>query len=259
MPVPNCTGTPVLFTALQTDAGTNPTYQWQVNGLNTGTNTITFTSNTLGDGDLVSCTLTNNGSCAGAISAKSNIINVAVLSALDPAPTVAISASVNDVYPGTAITLTATTQNAPSVTTYQWKVNGANAGLNQGTFTSKTFKNGDEVTCTITISNACTLPATSNILVINILPPLAITVANVFTPNGDGTNDTWSIPNLSYYPDCLVRVFNRYGNKIMQSTGYTKAWDGTYGGKQLPPGVYYYIINIKDGNQKLSGNVTILR
>jgi gliding motility-associated-like protein len=259
IPAPNCTGTPVLFTALQTDAGTNPTYQWQVNGLDAGTNTATFTSDTLADGDLVSCTITNNSSCAGPVSAKSNVINVGVLSALDPAPTVTISALVNDVYSGTAITLTATTQNAPSGTAYQWKVNGANAGLNQSTFTSTTFKNGDEVTCTITVSNACTLPATSNVLIINILPPLSITIANAFTPNGDGVNDTWSIPNLSYYSDCLVSVFNRYGNKILQSTGYTKPWDGSYGGKPLPPGVYYYIINIKDGNQKLSGNVTILR
>lgn len=259
IPTPNCAGTPVLFTALQTDAGTNPTYQWRVNGLDAGTNTATFTSNTLADGDQVSCTLTNNSSCAGPVPAKSNVITVGVLSALDPAPTVAIAASANDVYSGTAITLTATTQNAPSVTAYQWKVNGVNAGSNQSTFTSTIFKNGDEVTCTITVSNACTLPATSNIVTINVLPPLAITVANIFTPNGDGVNDTWSIPNLSYYPDCLVSVFNRYGNRIMQSTGYAKPWDGTYGGKPLPPGVYYYIINIKDGNQKLSGNVTILR
>ncbi|QEC78202.1 T9SS type B sorting domain-containing protein [Mucilaginibacter ginsenosidivorax] len=256
---PNCNGTVILFTANPTNAGTSPTYAWQVNGSAVGTNSTTFSSSTLANGDVVTCTLTNSSTCAGPLSAQSNTITLNVIKPLNPSPSVTITASANGVYAGTAVRFTATAQPA-AVTTYQWQVNGTNMGLNQSTFTGNAFNNGDVVTCTITTSNACTAPVTSNLLVVNILPPVVITVVNAFSPNGDGVNDTWNIPNLSFFPDCLVSVFNRYGLKVMQSTGYTKAWDGTYGGKTLPAGVYYYIIDTKDSSRpRLSGNVTILR
>jgi gliding motility-associated-like protein len=41
--------------------------------------------------------------------------------------------------------------------------------------------------------------------------------------------------------------------------GYGKPWAGTYNGASLPTGTYYYIIDLKDGRQKLSGQVTIIR
>lgn len=86
-----------------------------------------------------------------------------------------------------------------------------------------------------------------------------IVIPNVFTPNGDGINDVWNINALTDYPQCLVSVYNRYGGLVYQSKGYSKPWDGTYGGSQVPPGTYYYIIDPKNGVQQLSGFVAILR
>ena len=87
-----------------------------------------------------------------------------------------------------------------------------------------------------------------------------LVVPNAFTPNGDGINDTWNINTLSFqYPDCTVDVFNRYGQQLFHSEGYSKPWDGTYNKKPLPVGTYYYIINLKNGAQPLSGSLTILR
>ncbi|MEO7213746.1 gliding motility-associated C-terminal domain-containing protein [Mucilaginibacter sp.] len=83
-------------------------------------------------------------------------------------------------------------------------------------------------------------------------------IVNTFTPNGDGINDYWVIKGLDTYPDATVNIFNRYGKSVFQSTGYAKPFDGTYNGKPLPAGVYYYMINLKRGDI-LSGNVTILR
>lgn len=255
---PNCSGTAILFTASPTNAGTSPVYAWQVNGSAAGTNSPTFSSSTLADGDVVTCTLTNNSTCAGPVSAQSNAISVNVITPITLSVTIAASA--DGVRAGTAITFTANAQPSTAITAYQWQVNGVNVGFNEGTFTGNTFNNGDVVTCTVATANACSPPVTSNLLVVNILPPVVITVVNAFSPNGDGVNDTWNIPNLSFFPDCVVSVFNRYGLKVMQSTGYTKAWDGRYGGKTLPAGVYYYIIDTKDSSRaRLSGNVTILR
>jgi len=256
---PNCSGTTILFTATAVNEGANPTYSWQVNGFAAGTNSPSFSSNTLAGNDVVTCTLINNSTCAGPVSAISNPITVNILSALDPIPLVTITASTDGVSAGTPITFTADVQNTSSVNAYQWQVNGVNAGLSQSTFTGGDFYNNDVVSCIITTGNPCTAPVLSNALTVHILPPVTITVANAFTPNGDGINDTWSIPNLSFFPNSRVRVFNRYGLIVMQSTGYAKAWDGSYGGKSLPPGVYYYIIDAINGYPKLSGSVTILR
>ena len=69
-------------------------------------------------------------------------------------------------------------------------------------------------------------------------------VPNTFTPNGDGINDKWLIENLAIYPTHRIEVFNRYGQVVFESKDYTAAWDGTYKGKELPAGTYYYVIEL---------------
>ena len=87
----------------------------------------------------------------------------------------------------------------------------------------------------------------------------ALLIPNAFTPNGDGINDIWDIKYLDYYPNCTVNIFTRYGENVYQSVSYPIPWDGRYKGSALPTGVYYYIINLKNGTGLLSGNVTIIR
>jgi gliding motility-associated-like protein len=92
---------------------------------------------------------------------------------------------------------------------------------------------------------------------INVSPELII--PNTFTPNGDGINDLWDIRGLTAYQQATIDVFDRYGQKLFHSIGYGVPWDGTYNGKQLPTGVYYYIIDTKVNSQVLSGSITIIR
>lgn len=84
-------------------------------------------------------------------------------------------------------------------------------------------------------------------------------VPNSISPNGDGTNDTWKIAGASNYPDAEFFVFNRNGDRIFYSKGYTKEFDGTDNGKPLTVGVYYYLIDLKTDCGKLSGSLTILK
>lgn len=87
-----------------------------------------------------------------------------------------------------------------------------------------------------------------------------VTVPNAFSPNADGTNDTWNIFQLDAYPDATLGVFNRYGQQVYRSRGYNKAWDGTNNGAPLPAGTYYYVIDLKNGlGKNLSGWVLIIR
>ena len=86
-----------------------------------------------------------------------------------------------------------------------------------------------------------------------------VVVPNAFTPNGDGINDFWDIKYLNLYPGNTVNIFDRYGRKIFTSNGYGIPWDGTYNGAALPTGVYYYIIDSKNGSKPIAGNVTIIK
>lgn len=86
-----------------------------------------------------------------------------------------------------------------------------------------------------------------------------VIVPNAFSPNGDGINDVWSIEALETYSESVIAVFNRYGQEVFQSRGYSKTWDGKYNGKPLPAGTYYYVIDLKNGSPALNGWVLIVR
>jgi gliding motility-associated-like protein len=84
-----------------------------------------------------------------------------------------------------------------------------------------------------------------------------VVIPNAFSPNNDGTNDTWQIPALQTYPGPEITVFNRYGQSVYRSKGYGTAWNGSFNGKRLPVGTYYYVIDLKIG-EVLSGWVMIV-
>ncbi len=91
---------------------------------------------------------------------------------------------------------------------------------------------------------------------------LKLDIPNTFTPNEDGYNDTWKIPSLESYPNCLVQIFDRWGQLVYSSTGYNekKAWDGKINGKKGNETVYFYTIELRDDSKEtLKGSVTIIR
>ena len=84
-------------------------------------------------------------------------------------------------------------------------------------------------------------------------------VPNTFTPNGDGINDKWEIEFLSLYPNHHIQIFNRYGQVILDTKNYITPWDGTYKGKPLPAGTYYYIIDLDGLRATKKGYITIIK
>jgi len=84
-------------------------------------------------------------------------------------------------------------------------------------------------------------------------------IPNTFSPNGDGIHDRWEIKYLESYPGATVEIYNRYGQLLFKSVGYSKPWDGTFKGSPLPAGTYYYIINPKNGRRQMAGFVDIIR
>jgi alpha-tubulin suppressor-like RCC1 family protein len=85
-----CDGTNVVFTAVPLNGGASPSYQWKVNGLNTGTNINSFSTSLLKNGDVVSVVMTSNKSCLTTASVNSNAVVMSILSALQP-PVISIN------------------------------------------------------------------------------------------------------------------------------------------------------------------------
>jgi gliding motility-associated-like protein len=117
-----------------------------------------------------------------------------------------------------------------------------------------TPKTNQEYTIQVTGTGSCTV---SDKLLIRVLKPFII--PNIFTPNGDGVHDVWSIPELANYPGASVEIFTRGGMKIFSSVGYERPWDGTYNGQPVPVATYYYIIRPNFRDMLFSGSVTIVR
>lgn len=84
-------------------------------------------------------------------------------------------------------------------------------------------------------------------------------IPNTFSPNNDRINDRWEIQYLDEYPNNLTQVFTRAGQKVFESRGIYKPWDGTFKGKVLPMDTYYYIIEPGSGREPFTGFVTIIK
>ncbi|RYJ53300.1 T9SS type B sorting domain-containing protein [Flavobacterium petrolei] len=133
---------------------------------------------------------------------------------------------------------------------YQYTLDGESYG-NKSNFII--YKSGD-YTVTVTDVNGCTATATRYFEFIDIKIP------NVFTPNGDGNNDTWAPTNTINYKDLVYDVFDRYGRKL-GSYREGQFWDGKYNGTELPSGDYWYVIKIRDVKdaREFVGHFTLYR
>ena len=137
--------------------------------------------------------------------------------------------------------------------TYAWS---PATGLSSATILNPVVTPTADITYTLTVTSSKGCSASGRVSVSVLKAPV---VPNTFTPNGDGINDTWNIKYLDTYADGTVEVFNRYGNKVYSSVGYSIPWDGRFKNVSLPVSTYYYIINPKHGRKIISGWVAIIR
>lgn len=92
-----------------------------------------------------------------------------------------------------------------------------------------------------------------------------IDIPNVFTPNGDGLNETFH-PKGEPVPGYKLFIYNRWGVLLFQTTDFFQGWNGQYHGADCPDGTYYYLVMFEDPalqqNQEIikkSGVVTLIR
>jgi gliding motility-associated-like protein len=85
-----------------------------------------------------------------------------------------------------------------------------------------------------------------------------IGAAKLFSPNGDLTNDTWVVKNITMIESCPIKIFNRLGKKVFEANAYENNWDAVLNGRPLEEGDYYYVIQC-GSSKKYSGAIRLIR
>lgn len=256
-PAAVCQGNPITFNASPVNGGTTPVYQWQVNGVNTGTNSATYSSNTLANGDTITCVMTSNATCASPQTALSNSIPLTV----EPLPQLD-TGQIFYLAEGQSITLAPGLAGNSSGYSFTWSPG-----------TSLSDSAAADPMATPTRTTVYTLAATSaggceasTKVIVDVFTKLYI--PNAFTPNGDGRNDIFYI--LNGPPDSQIRdlsVYDRWGAKVFQVHNAPTAdpafgWNGNYKGAPAPAGTYVYVLamSFADGTQQaFQGTILLIR
>jgi gliding motility-associated-like protein len=239
-----CKNDVFIATATITNCPDNSSYLWYVNGeLVAETVDSVFQTSSLNQGDIVSVETACYALCADTVNASTGTINVYSF-ALDAGLDQTINA-------GESAQLMGTT----SATIYAWS---PSFGVSD-TSSLYPFVYPLETTTYMlsATENDCSL---QDFVTISINEELLF--PTTFSPNDDGINDTWEITGINQFPNSFVRIYDRWGQEIFQSTGYskTKAWDGTIKSNKLAEGVYFYIIQLRDdAKREFKGSITLIR
>jgi gliding motility-associated-like protein len=246
--LPVCTSAPVAFGIdVVANIGSNPQYQWQVDGVSVaGATSPRFSSTTLRDGQAVTLVVRSTDACGHPATATSNAVRVTVN------PPVQVSAGPDKtITEGESVVLEGTADGTYPVT---WSPSQ-----------TLTFVAGNQlrpvaaplVTTTYALSAGAGYCGGTSLVTVTVLP--RVRIPNAFSPNGDNNDDTWQIDNIEAYPNSRVLVFNRWGAKIFEAANYTRGseWRGTINGQPAPFGTYYYVITLGNG-KSFTGPLTVI-
>ncbi|MFN7846845.1 MAG: gliding motility-associated C-terminal domain-containing protein [Bacteroidota bacterium] len=223
-----CTGENVTFTSTITGGGTNPQYQWFINGnAVAGATNATFATSNFQNADNVTLQLISNQPCASPTTVISNIVTMSVTNLATP--TVSISADKNIICESQQVVFTATANFGGTSPQYIWQVGNNTFTTTDAQFTATGITSNTNVTCTLVSNFLCTTSDTalSNSLNIQVNPIPTVVLSNDVTiQQGESTTLTaTTAANLTYLwtpstalscTDCTVTEANPE-----ESTTYT--------------------------------------
>lgn len=121
----------------------------------------------------------------------------------------------------------------------------------------RSMKPGNVVnSATVTIDEVD--PDPSNNVSVDTKEITGLKIPNVFTPNGDGKNETFFIERLDLYSENQLTIINRWGSTVYEKKGYLNDWTAN----GLVDGTYFYVIKVKTASaqwQEFKGYVTVMR
>lgn len=256
-----CVGDNVTFTAVPTNGGTTPSYQWKKNGVNVGTDNTTYADAGLANGDVITVELTSNETCVTSANATSNAITMTVVTSLTP--TVSITANPGTtICSGTSVTFTASITGGGASPSFQWKKDGVNVGTNSSTYTDASLVAANVITVELTSSASCasTPTVTSNSLTItidNTSCPTGNCATVVITPQPSPATCTLSNGSIHFDINPAVPAINNTGVKIDLVGPVSRTNINNPDFTNLPIGTYTYTIEYGDPSCTKTGSVTI--
>ena len=87
----------------------------------------------------------------------------------------------------------------------------------------------------------------------------ALSIPNTITPNTDGINDTWGVPGIRFYEGARISVYDRGGLRLFYTENPDVRWDGTFEGKEMPVGSYFWTIEIVETGEMRRGMLNLIR
>ncbi len=187
-PNPACQGDDVTFTASVTNGGSNPNFEWFVNGASVQNSSSDTYTGTMNDDDVVYCYITSDDPCAAILNANSNYIAIVVDQ--PESPTVTVTASETDICLGETVIFVADTQGCANGGTLEWFLNGVSGGGNGDSLSTAAMTNGDEIVATYTCNSGCASSATSNPATVNVTEVTVDAGADVSILFGESTTLT---------------------------------------------------------------------
>jgi gliding motility-associated-like protein len=177
-----CAGAPAAFTAVPTDGGNDPAYQWQLNGVGVPAAGVTYSNSSLANGDIVNCVMTSDAPCLLNPTAVSNSVTMTVTP--DVISSVQITSSATRICSDSMVTFTAIPSNGGDKPVYQWLGNGQPVGGDTSVYSSNKLKDGESIELTMNSSLYCSFPDTSNAITMTIypLPTIDLTPDTIIAP-----------------------------------------------------------------------------
>ena len=186
-----------IFTSTITNGGSSPIYQWKKNGISVGSGLTSYSPTSLVNGDVISCLLTSNLSCASPSVVISNSVTVTVGSST-LVPTILVSTITNTICSGTTAVFSSTVSNGGTLPSYQWKKNGTNVGTGLTSYSPTSLVNGDIVSCILTSNLSC--------ITASVVPSNSITMTVFVCTAQDNISD--SDYELLLYPNPINDFLN---------------------------------------------------
>jgi gliding motility-associated-like protein len=161
---------------------------------------------------------------------------------------------------GESVQLTAVT-NVDNGNLYNWTPASGNISCNSCATTTATPTMETTYTISVVDTNGCRATDTVTVSVNSITD---IFIPNAFSPNNDGNNDVFQLfGDVSTISFLDMKIFNRWGELVFESSKHNFDWDGTYKGEIVPQGTYIYVAKIAFVNgyvrNDMKGSLTVIR